>query len=65
MDAVCGPISRAHDYIEEIWFINNNISLSWLTSGCPFREDANPLLAGLWFQLALHQGMKWWEVADA
>ena len=55
------PIIPAFDYVKETSFVDNNVSLSWLTSGCSFRDDVDPLLAGLWFYLALRQDMKWWE----
>ena len=44
-DAVFGPIIRTFKYVEDISFVDNNVSLSWLTSGCSFRDNVDPLLA--------------------
>ena len=59
-DAVFGPIIWAYRYVEEISFVHNKISLSWLTRGCSNQED--PMLAGPWLQVDLRHGFKWWEL---
>ena len=48
-------------YQEEISFVDNNAGLAWITDGCAFRDDINPLLEALRLQLACQQALKWWE----
>ena len=37
------------------------MSLSWITSGCSNRPAVDAILAGLWLNLAVVGGFKWWE----
>ena len=46
-DTVFGLTLRAFDYVEKITFVDNNVSLSWLTTGCSVSDDVDPLLASL------------------
>ena len=54
-DAVFGPRLQWLGYPEEISFVDNNVSLAWITDGCAFRDDANPLIEDMWFRLACRQ----------
>ena len=43
-DALFGPMQQQRGYHEEISFVDNNVSLAWITDGCAFREDVDPLI---------------------
>ena len=60
-DALFGPMLPQRGYHEEISFVDNNVSLAWITDGCAFREDVDPLIEDMWFNLACRQAFKWWE----
>ena len=62
-DVVFSPVIRNAGYSEKLAFVDNNVSLAWVTkgaakSGC---NDAKDLPEGLWLQMALRQSFKWWE----
>ena len=60
-DAVFGPMLQQAGYHEEVSFVDNNVSLAWITDGCAFRDDVDPLIEDMWFCLACRQAYKWWE----
>ena len=60
-DAVFRPRLQRLGYREEISFLDHNVSLAWITDGCAFRGDAEPLVEDRWFNLACRQAFKWWE----
>ena len=60
-DALFVPMLQQRGYHEEISFVDNNVSLAWITDGCAFREDVDPLIEDMWFNLACRQAFKWWE----
>ena len=60
-DAVFGPMLQHAGYHEEVSFVDNNVSLAWITDGCAFRDDVDPLIEDMWFCLACRQAYKWWE----
>ena len=71
VDALFGPLVAGRGYTEEISFIDNNVSCAWVTRGRG-RADVDPMLSGLWLQMATRGGFKWFErvsstsnVADA
>lgn len=55
------PISIARGYTEEITFVDNNASLSWLSHGWAFWTDVDPVLEALWYRLACRGACEWWE----
>ena len=61
--AILGLLIRQFRYAEELAFVDNNVSLAWVTRGSAKadRHDANALLEGMWLQLALRQVFKRWE----
>ena len=61
-DAVCGPMLQQAGYHEEVGFVDNNMSLAWITDGCTFRDDVDPLIKDMWYCLACRQAYKWWDV---
>ena len=60
-DATFAPIKAAHDIKDEVTFVDNAVSLPWITSGCSNRPAVDAILAGLCLNLALGEGFKWWE----
>ena len=60
-DAVFGPRLHQLGYHEEISFVDNNVSLVWITDGCALRDDIDPLIEDMWFGLACRQAFKWWH----
>ena len=60
-DAVFGPMVQRLGYHEEISCVDKNMSLAWITGGCAFRDDVDPLIEDMWFGLACRQAFKWWE----
>ena len=63
-DGVFGPMLQQLRYHEEISFVDNNVSLAWITDDCAFCDDVNPLIENMWFGLACRQAFEWchpWE----
>ena len=60
-DAVFRPKLQQLAYHQEISFVDNNVSLAWITDGCAFREDVDPLIKDMSFGFACRQAFKWWE----
>ena len=67
VDALFGPLLVERGYVDEVSFVDNNASLAWITRGrarsrcgrvCP---DGDPMLSGLWLQMAIRGGFKWFE----
>ena len=51
-DALFGPMQHQRRYHEEISFVDNNVSLAWITDGCASCEDFHPFIEDMWFGLA-------------
>ena len=45
-------------YVDEIAFIDNNVSGAWVTRG---RGRADPILSAMWLQMAVRGRFKWFE----
>ena len=60
VDALFTPLLAERGYTEEISFIDNNVSLAWITRGRAC-ADVNPMLAELWLPMAVRGGFKWFE----
>jgi hypothetical protein len=60
-DAVFGPLLLDKEIRDEFTFVDNNVSLLWITSGCSCKPEVDVILAGLWLNLATRGGFKWWE----
>ena len=60
VDALFGPLLAERGYTEEISFVDYNVSLAWITGG-PARADFDPMISGLWLQMAVRGGFKWCE----
>ena len=60
VDMVFGPLLVLRGYVDEISFIDNNVSGSWITRGRG-RADVDPILSALWLQMAVRGGFKWFE----
>ena len=60
-DAVFGPKLQQLGYHEGISFVDNKVSLAWITDGCAFCDNVDPLIEDMWFGLACRQAIKWWE----
>ena len=58
-DATFAPIKAAHAITDEVTFVDNTVSLPWITSGCSNRPAVDEILAGLWLNLALCGWFKW------
>ena len=56
VDALVGPLLAERGYVDEIFFVDNNVSLAWLTRGRA-RPDVDPMLSGLWLQMAVRGQM--------
>ena len=56
-DRVFGPLLAERGYVDEISFIDNNVSGPWVTRG-PGRCDVDPMLSALWLQMAVRGGFK-------
>ena len=54
------PIVPGAGSTEELAFVDNNVSLAWVTRGAANsdRNDANGILEGLWLQMALRRAFK-------
>ena len=59
-DALFGPFLAACGYVDEISFIDNNVSAAWLTRGRG-RADVDPMVSALWLHMAVRGGFKWFE----
>jgi hypothetical protein len=60
-DSAFGDLWGARGYAELLAFVDNNCSLAWITRGCSFRDDVDPLLETLWLRMARRPGVVWWE----
>ena len=60
-EGVFGPRLKRLGYHEQISFLDKNVSLAWITDGCTFRDDVDPLIEDMWFRLACRRAFKWWE----
>jgi hypothetical protein len=60
-DAVFGPLLLGMGIRDEVTFVDNNVSLPWITSGCSFKPEVDEILSGLWLNLATRGTFKWWE----
>jgi hypothetical protein len=60
-DALFGPLLVEFGVADEISFVDNNVSLPWITSGCSFRPEVDAILAGMWLNVATRKAFKWWE----
>ena len=59
-DALFGPFLAARGYVDEISFVDNNVSAAWLTRGRG-REDVDPMISAMWLHMAVRGGFKWFE----
>ena len=57
---VFGPLLTQRGYVDEIAFIDNNVSGAWVTRGRG-RADVDPNLSAMWLQMAVRGGFKWFE----
>ena len=60
VDGLFGPLLTDRGYTEEVSFVDNNVSCAWITRGRG-RTDVDPMLSGLWMQMAVCGGFKWFE----
>ena len=60
-DATFASIKTAGDVRDEVTFVDNTVSRPWTTSGCSHRPAVDAILAGLWLNLTVGRGFKWWE----
>ena len=60
VDALFGPLLDERGYTEEISFVDKNVSCPWVIRGRR-RANADPMLSGLWMQMAICGGFKWLE----
>ena len=67
VDALFGPLLAERGYIDEVSFVDNNASLAWVCKGRARtkdgrpRLDVDPMLSGMWLQMAIRGGFKWFE----
>ena len=67
VDALFGPLLAERGYVDESSFVDNNASLAWITCGrtrsrCGrARPDVDPMLSGMWLQMVVRGGFKWFE----
>ena len=60
VDALFGPLLAGRGYAEEVSFVDNKVSCAWITRGHG-RADVDPMLSGMWMQMAVRGGFKWFE----
>ena len=67
VDALFGPLLAERGYIDEVSFVDNNASLAWVCKGRARAKDGrppldvDPMLSGMWLQMAIRGGFKWFE----
>ena len=60
-EAIFGPLPQRMSINAGACFVDNNVSLAWLTAGTCRCPELLGMLAALWLSIASRRGFVWWE----